>query len=113
MTARIRVPLSRRQVPGPLVEHARHPLVVVMGSPAEVVNLLRNVPPGPTTCFQMDMHQGHQVFAALKEAGIEATVEVLPTGDAWFGVTNRADKPRVEAALAALVEAGVYPPKLF
>ena len=53
----------------------------LMGSPAEVVNLLRNVPPGPTTCFQMDMHQGHQVFAALKEAGIEATVEVL--GDLW------------------------------
>jgi hypothetical protein len=43
----------------------------------------------------------------------EATVEVLPTGDSWFGVTNRADKPRVEAALAALVAAGVYPPKLF
>ncbi|MEN9663498.1 MAG: hypothetical protein RL324_2447 [Verrucomicrobiota bacterium] len=43
----------------------------------------------------------------------EATVEVLPTADSWFGVTNRADKPRVEAALAALVAAGVYPPKLF
>lgn len=42
-----------------------------------------------------------------------ATVEVLPTGDSWFGVTNRADKPRVEAALAALVASGVYPPKLF
>jgi NDP-sugar pyrophosphorylase family protein len=42
-----------------------------------------------------------------------ATVEVLPTGDSWFGVTNRADKPRVEAALAALVAAGVYPRKLF
>jgi hypothetical protein len=42
-----------------------------------------------------------------------ATVDVLPTGDSWFGVTNRADKPRVEAALAALVEAGAYPRKLF
>jgi hypothetical protein len=42
-----------------------------------------------------------------------ATVDVLPTGDSWFGVTNRADKPRVEAALAALVAAGVYPPRLF
>ena len=43
----------------------------------------------------------------------EATVEVLPTGDTWFGVTNRADKPRVEAALAALVRAGIYPSRLF
>jgi NDP-sugar pyrophosphorylase family protein len=42
-----------------------------------------------------------------------ATVDVLPTGDSWFGVTNRADKPRVEAALAALVAAGAYPAKLF
>jgi hypothetical protein len=42
-----------------------------------------------------------------------ATLEVLPTGDAWFGVTNRADKPRVEAALVALVQAGIYPPRLF
>jgi NDP-sugar pyrophosphorylase family protein len=42
-----------------------------------------------------------------------ATVEVLPTADSWFGVTNRADKPRVEAALAALVKAGVYPSRLF
>jgi hypothetical protein len=38
---------------------------------------------------------------------------VLPTGDSWFGVTNRADKPRVEAALLALVNAGVYPAQLF
>lgn len=42
-----------------------------------------------------------------------ATVDVLPTGDSWFGVTNRADKPRVEAALLALVNAGTYPRKLF
>lgn len=88
MTSRKRVPLSQRQVPAPLVPHARHPVVVAMGSPAEVVNLLRQIPPGPTTCFQMDMHQGHQVFASLAEAGIEAGVEVL--GDLW----DLPEKPR-------------------
>jgi hypothetical protein len=43
----------------------------------------------------------------------EATVRVLPTESTWFGVTYRDDKPRVEAAIAALVAAGTYPGKLF
>ncbi len=42
-----------------------------------------------------------------------ATVKVLPTESNWFGVTYREDKPRVVAALAALVRAGQYPGKLF
>jgi hypothetical protein len=43
----------------------------------------------------------------------EATVRVLPTTGEWFGVTHRADRPRVVAALAALVQRGEYPAKLF
>lgn len=41
-----------------------------------------------------------------------AHVHVLPTDDQWFGVTYREDKPRVQAAIAALVAAGVYPSPL-
>lgn len=43
----------------------------------------------------------------------EATVRVLPTGSAWFGVTYREDKPRVVAAIAEQVRTGKYPSKLF
>lgn len=43
----------------------------------------------------------------------QASVSVLPTGSAWFGVTYREDKPRVTAAIAELVHHGVYPEKLF
>lgn len=43
----------------------------------------------------------------------EATVTVLPTASAWFGVTYREDRPRVVASLAALVQAGVYPAALW
>jgi len=43
----------------------------------------------------------------------EATVRVLPTESAWFGVTYREDKPRVEAAIAELVRAGRYPARLW
>lgn len=47
----------------------------------------------------------------LLRAG-EAAVRVLPTGDSWFGVTYREDKPRVQAAIAALVAGGAYPSPL-
>ncbi|MEY2881336.1 MAG: hypothetical protein RLZZ15_3716 [Verrucomicrobiota bacterium] len=43
----------------------------------------------------------------------EATVAVLPTESAWFGITFREDKPRVEAAIAALVREGKYPARLW
>ncbi|MSU49370.1 MAG: nucleotidyltransferase [Opitutus sp.] len=43
----------------------------------------------------------------------EAGVRVLPTESTWFGITFREDKPRVEAAIAALVLAGSYPGRLW
>jgi len=43
----------------------------------------------------------------------EATVAVLPTESTWFGVTYREDRPRVVASLRALVQAGVYPARLW
>jgi hypothetical protein len=52
------------------------------------------------------------VVSAMIARG-EATVRVLPTTGEWFGVTHRDDRPRVVAALAALVQRGVYPAKLF
>ena len=42
-----------------------------------------------------------------------ASVEVLPTESAWFGVTYREDKPFVTNAIRALVDAGEYPASLF
>lgn len=51
------------------------------------------------------------VDAALK-AG-RAEVSVLPTEEEWFGVTYREDLPRVRAAVAARIEAGLYPSPLW
>ena len=42
-----------------------------------------------------------------------ASVDVLPTESAWFGVTYREDKPFVTDAIRALVDAGEYPASLF
>jgi hypothetical protein len=42
-----------------------------------------------------------------------ATCRVLPTDSQWFGVTYQEDKPRVVAAVKALVDAGEYPSPLW
>jgi NDP-sugar pyrophosphorylase family protein len=42
-----------------------------------------------------------------------AAVDVMPSADAWFGITYREDRPHVAAAIKALVSAGVYPARLF
>lgn len=43
----------------------------------------------------------------------QAQVDVLETKDEWFGVTYQEDKASVAAAFKALMEAGVYPEKLY
>ncbi|MBS1369580.1 MAG: NTP transferase domain-containing protein [Lentisphaeria bacterium] len=42
-----------------------------------------------------------------------AEIRVLRSGDSWFGITYREDKPFVQAALKRLVAEGAYPEKLF
>jgi 16S rRNA (guanine1207-N2)-methyltransferase len=74
-------PLSRRDVPPFLVEKVRPPLAVVLGSPAEVVNLLGALPGVPATCYQMDLHQGDRLREELAQEGIIADVVVSP--DLW------------------------------
>ena len=43
----------------------------------------------------------------------KAQVTLLQTADKWFGVTYKEDKPAVVASIQKLVDAGVYPKKLF
>jgi UTP-glucose-1-phosphate uridylyltransferase len=42
-----------------------------------------------------------------------ATVRVLTSDSSWFGVTYREDRARVTAALNELVQAGIYPARLW
>jgi hypothetical protein len=42
-----------------------------------------------------------------------ASVELIPSGDEWFGITYREDRPRAAAAIRELVAKGAYPPRLF
>jgi len=43
----------------------------------------------------------------------QATVEILPGGSAWFGITRREDRPQVAAAIDSLIRQGAYPARLF
>ena len=43
----------------------------------------------------------------------QARARVLPTDSAWFGITYREDKARTEDAIEELVQAGIYPTRLW
>jgi 16S rRNA (guanine1207-N2)-methyltransferase len=74
-------PLSRRDVPERLRAKARPPLVVILGSPAEVVNLLTALEPLPATCYQMDLYQAERLRDELQAAALTADVVTAP--DLW------------------------------
>lgn len=42
-----------------------------------------------------------------------ATVKILETDAKWFGVTYKEDRPKVLASIRSLIDAGVYPEKLW
>jgi UTP-glucose-1-phosphate uridylyltransferase len=52
------------------------------------------------------------VVNALLEEG-KAQVEVLPTQEKWFGITNPDDLPVVQAAIREMVQVGTYPQRLW
>ncbi len=52
-----------------------------------------------------------EVDKLLKEK--KATVQVLSSGDKWFGVTYKEDKPFVMESIQKLKDAGIYPDKLW
>jgi len=43
----------------------------------------------------------------------EVTVRALSSGDKWYGVTYKEDKPAVSAAIAQMTAAGLYPDRLW
>lgn len=48
----------------------------------------------------------------LIKSGV-AKFKVIPTGNKWFGVTYKEDKPIVQASISELVENGTYPANLW
>lgn len=53
-----------------------------------------------------------EVVGALVRRG-QASVRILPSPEAWFGVTYQADRPLVTRQIAGLTESGLYPRRLW
>ena len=70
--------------------------------------LQQNLPLNPLKCeYYLPF-----VVSQLIEEG-KATVQVLRSGDKWYGVTYKEDKPAVVAAVRQMVESGLYPRDLW
>jgi 23S rRNA (guanine1835-N2)-methyltransferase len=74
-------PLRLMDVPAFLIGKVRAPLLVVLGSPAEVIHLLASLPGVDVTCFQFDLHQADRVRERLVEANLSA--KVVSLADVW------------------------------
>jgi 16S rRNA (guanine1207-N2)-methyltransferase len=74
-------PLSQLPVPDFLTAKVRSPLVVVLGSPAEVANVLAACPGINATAYQLDLYQAERVREALAERNLQANVVTAP--DLW------------------------------
>src|SRR5262249_58345841 len=74
-------PLSKQPVPAFITGKVQAPAAVVLGSPAEVCNLVAACPGLEPVCYQMDHFQGARLRGMLAERELKATVEVKP--DLW------------------------------
>jgi 16S rRNA (guanine1207-N2)-methyltransferase len=76
-------PLSQIEVPPFLIGKIQSPLVIILGSPAEVVHLLSAcAAPGlEAVCYQLDLYQAERLRQELSEHNLSARVETLP--DLW------------------------------
>lgn len=63
-----------------------------------------------------DPTRGEVLLPAVMRSAVQrgdCRVRVLEPVSSWFGITHQADRPVVEAALRALVDAGRYPEQLW
>jgi 16S rRNA (guanine1207-N2)-methyltransferase len=69
------------EVPAAVLERARPPVAVVLGSPGEVARLVAALGGADVTCYQMDLYQAERLRAALEEKGLPGRVVTAP--DLW------------------------------
>jgi 16S rRNA (guanine1207-N2)-methyltransferase len=64
-----------------LMDKIRPPLAIILGSPREVVDLVKVVPLKDIRCYQMDLYQAGRLKQELAAAGLHAPVVTRP--DLW------------------------------
>lgn len=98
------------------VSEGQHVSMNMFGLPAGFIKELETGFPE----FLRNLHEGDIKAEYLLPSIIDrciregrASVRVLETKDRWFGVTYKEDKPAVTASIRKLIDAGIYPEKLF
>lgn len=98
------------------VKADQHVSMNMFGLPAGFVKELEKGFPEFLSGIREEDIKAEYLLPAMIDQAIrnkKATVRVLETRDKWFGVTYKEDKPSVVAAIRRLIDAGVYPEKLF
>src|ERR1700682_4250090 len=67
--------------PAIIEKKVRPPVVIVLGSPAEVTHLVARLPTREITCFQLDLSQAARLREELGQGSLEAKVVTSP--DLW------------------------------
>jgi NDP-sugar pyrophosphorylase family protein len=80
---------------------------VFAGLEAGLVDFLKGLSSAPGAEFYLPAAVSSMIGSGA------ATVDVIESDSAWFGITYREDKPLVEQAVAELVRTGAYPARLF
>lgn len=99
-----------------IVTEDQHVSMNMFGLPASFVKELeKGFPEFLSNVKEGDLKAEYLLPAVIDECihSGKGTVRVLETKDKWFGVTYKEDKPAVVASIQKLVDAGVYPKKLF
>jgi 16S rRNA (guanine1207-N2)-methyltransferase len=85
---------DHRLDPAFISSHVHPPVVIVLGSPVEVVRLIADLGTEEITCYQMDLYQAGRVKEELRQRGLAA--RVVTASDLWD--------------LAAEFRTAIYPP---
>ena len=99
-----------------IVKEDQHVSMNMFGLPASFVKELeKGFPEFLSGVKEGDLKAEYLLPAVIDSCihNVKGTVRVLETKDKWFGVTYKEDKPAVVASIQKLVDAGVYPKKLF
>ena len=98
------------------VEEGAHVSMNMFGLPAKFMEEVEEGFPKFLAGIKEDDLKAEYLLPTIIDRCIQekkGRVRLLETQDKWFGVTYREDKESVVAAIRSLIEAGVYPAKLF
>lgn len=98
------------------IDKEQHVSMNMWGLPASFLKVLEEGFPEFLSQLSVNKEKAEYLLPQIIDnqvKGKKALVKVLETRDKWFGVTYKEDKETVVNAIKGLIQAGIYPEKLF